>query len=222
MILEVTGADKARFADIFREMHRQRHAAYVIERGWTRLVGRQGQEIDAYDRAETRYLVCLENGAVEGSLRLMPTTGPHLLSEVFPHYVDAGRRITGDSTVELTRFCVAPEARRRGRSRWVVARLSLALFEHARSAGLTQIVSLVDTFLLPRMRAMHWSFAPIGPRIHYREGVAVAVAIEPSAETVGNLRAILAEPEHRPSGPPRPSRDRVCGKGRLDLVATEA
>ena len=69
------------------EHHQIRHRIYVEELQCRGLKPRADKrEYDQFDMDETVYVLALEEGRVVGGLRLVPTTGPHLIADVFPHF----------------------------------------------------------------------------------------------------------------------------------------
>lgn len=84
-----------------------RHKIFIERLGW-QLPVENGMERDQFDHPDTLYVVSREaNGAICGCARLLPTTEPYLLSEVFPHLL-AGAPIPNTRDVwELSRFAAA-------------------------------------------------------------------------------------------------------------------
>jgi acyl homoserine lactone synthase len=84
-----------------------RHKIFIERLGWT-LPVENGLERDEFDHLDTLYVVAREeNGAICGCARLLPTTEPYLLSEVFPHLL-AGAPVPHTQDVwELSRFAAA-------------------------------------------------------------------------------------------------------------------
>jgi N-acyl-L-homoserine lactone synthetase len=84
-----------------------RHKIFIERLGWP-LPVENGMERDQFDHPDTLYVVAREdNGAICGCARLLPTTAPYLLSEIFPHLV-AGAPIPSSPDVwELSRFAAA-------------------------------------------------------------------------------------------------------------------
>src|SRR3546814_17323406 len=63
-------------------------------------------EIDQFDDDDAVYLIALDQtGDHAGSLRLLPSNKPHILSELFPELCPAGVP-TGPTTYEVTRLCL--------------------------------------------------------------------------------------------------------------------
>src|ERR1044072_6552266 len=85
MIHVINSATRSLYRDELHDHFRIRHDIYVGERGWKALERADGLERDQFDTDDAIYLLGIDNGRVVGGSRLVPTTRPHLLSEVFPH-----------------------------------------------------------------------------------------------------------------------------------------
>ncbi len=85
-------------------MARYRHRVFVEKLGWD-LNCSDGLEIDQFDREDTVYVLGQDAaGAVIGTARLLPTTRPYLLGEVFPQLLN-GAPVPASPTIwELSRF----------------------------------------------------------------------------------------------------------------------
>jgi N-acyl-L-homoserine lactone synthetase len=88
-------------------------------------------------------------------LRLLPTTGPNMLRDVFPQLLD-GDTVESATIWESSRICTAGA---RGRleqnknSTRILSELILGIGEVAVSAGLTQIVSVFDARIFRVLKA---------------------------------------------------------------------
>ena len=70
---------------VMTELSRYRHKVFVEKLGWN-LKCTDGQELDQFDGPQARYVIGRNSGnAIIASARLLPTTQPYLLSEVFPY-----------------------------------------------------------------------------------------------------------------------------------------
>jgi acyl homoserine lactone synthase len=117
--------------------------------GWE-VVVRDGYERDRFDDENPLYLVSLDprSGEYRGSLRLLPTTGPNMLRDVFPVLLRDDEVIESATIWECSRICAAakdgqPE-RARGGVNYVLAELLVGICDVARLAGLTQILAVFD------------------------------------------------------------------------------
>ena len=90
--------------EVFSELGNYRHKIFVDRLGWD-LVTDNGQEIDQFDRADTIYVVAKNNaGRILGCARLLPTTRPYLLGEVFPELLNGLPPPSSPDVWELSRF----------------------------------------------------------------------------------------------------------------------
>jgi len=91
-------------AGIYPLMTSYRHKVFVERLGW-QLTTPDGMERDQFDRPDTVYVVASnELGDVCGCARLLPTTQPYLLSEVFPDLLNGLSPPSSADVWELSRF----------------------------------------------------------------------------------------------------------------------
>jgi acyl homoserine lactone synthase len=138
-------------------MFRNRAETFSNRLGWE-VVVKNGHERDIFDDANPLYLVSVDPDTDEywGSLRLLPTTGPNMLRDVFPQLLDGGY-IESATIWESSRICAAAIAgqpeRSRSRVNYVLSELILGIGEVAVAAGLTQIVSVFDARIFRVLKA---------------------------------------------------------------------
>ena len=89
---------------------RGRYQVCVRERGWTELERSDGRETDQFDTEDAVHLLAIDGRQVIGGIRLNPTTGPTLLSEVFP-YLSSGPLIRSPDVYDKNRPVDAKERR---------------------------------------------------------------------------------------------------------------
>ena len=81
-----------------------RHKVFVEQLGWE-LNTQNGEELDQFDRQDTVYVVAQDDsGQVFGCARLLPTTRPYLLGEVFPQLLNGLPPPNSPDIWELSRF----------------------------------------------------------------------------------------------------------------------
>lgn len=100
----VSGVSSSLKPDLISGMARYRHEVFVKKLGW-QLQCENGLEYDQFDRDDTVYVVA-RNDAQEiiGTARLLPTTQPYLLGEVFPQLLN-GLAVPASADIwELSRF----------------------------------------------------------------------------------------------------------------------
>ncbi len=113
-------------------------------------------------RPDATYLVVMDEAKEKhlGSVRLLPTTKPHLLSEVFPMVCDDGVPV-GDDIWEITRFCAATHLR--GRDSFMVqSHLAIGIVELALLYGITRYTCLAVPAFLSTIMAVGWECEPLG------------------------------------------------------------
>ena len=91
--------------DMVTRVARYRHEVFVRRLGWT-LGCPDGWEYDQFDREDTVHVVALDKrtGEIRGVARLLPTTRPYLLSEVFPGLLHGLPAPASAKIWELSRF----------------------------------------------------------------------------------------------------------------------
>jgi acyl homoserine lactone synthase len=100
----ISGTSTSLAAEVFVGLARFRHRVFVEMLGWE-LQTRDGLELDQFDRADTVYVAARnERGAVVGIARLLPTTRPYLLRDVFPQLLHEQPLPCTSAVWELSRF----------------------------------------------------------------------------------------------------------------------
>jgi N-acyl-L-homoserine lactone synthetase len=103
----ISGRSKDLTPEFETALAQYRHKIFIDRLGWTLPVD-EGLERDQFDHTETIYVVTREaDGTICGCARLLPTTEPYLLSEVFRHLLD-GKPVPKSRDIwELSRFAAA-------------------------------------------------------------------------------------------------------------------
>jgi acyl homoserine lactone synthase len=94
-------------ADIALAIAQYRHKIFIERLGWS-LPVENGIERDQFDRTDTVYVIARNaQDEICGCARLLPTTRPYLLSEVFPHLLSGLPMPSNHEIWELSRFAAA-------------------------------------------------------------------------------------------------------------------
>jgi acyl homoserine lactone synthase len=139
-------------------MFRSRAETFSGRLGWE-VVVKDGYERDRFDDLNPLYLVSVDPdvGHYWGSLRLLPTTGPNMLKDVFPQLLDEGQTVACSTIWESSRICALTLLGQPDRSRsgvnYVLSELILGIGEVAVLAGLTQVVSVFDARIYRVLKA---------------------------------------------------------------------
>lgn len=176
--------------DTLNSMFELRHEVFIKRLGW-HLDGQEGHERDQFDHDDTVYLV-LENDRkqVIASARMLPTTAPNLLSEVFPQLALPQSPPSSDLIWEVTRLAV--DHRKARHTCPNISNVSGALWcclaEFGLAMNLSHFVSVSDVRLERIMHRIGWSLRRLGDAIEI-DGIGVAgELVDVSHEVLGNLR----------------------------------
>jgi len=176
MIDVIRAEDRRLRLEMLEEMHRQRRRVFVDRLGWTlSVVG--DKEIDAYDGPEAIYLLCIDAGRLTSSARLLPTTGPHLMSELFPALCAAGVP-RGPGVWEISRFCVNPDVSGRNANRAQLFQIIAAVLEMGLVSGIDTATFIAGKALLPLALCAGWQTRLLGPSVPDGKDRITAVAAD--------------------------------------------
>jgi N-acyl-L-homoserine lactone synthetase len=146
MIQLIQGAYPGDKADILDKMFRLRAKVFNDRLGWQVKV-RDDRETDRFDELNPLYVVETdEQRNVLASLRLLPTTGPHMLSDVFNELMAPELIIRSPRVLESSRFAADTELLghlHNGLST-VTGALLCATLEISRVAGMEFVISVYD------------------------------------------------------------------------------
>ena len=187
MIYVLSGQDAVHFPKLMEQVYKLRYQIFVKEMGWTDLERGDGLEIDQFDYPEAIHHICVRNGAVVGYQRMLPTTMPNLLSDVFPNLCE-GALPLGPNIYELTRYGVAAAYRegRRGLST-VGSELMAGCVEWGLENGVNKVVIEFETIWVLRLLQLKFMARPLGfeTQIGRQKIVATELTFNPNT-----LRAI--------------------------------
>jgi N-acyl-L-homoserine lactone synthetase len=158
----ITEDNRRIFHDALTQMYQQRKTLFVDQMKWP-LETWADLEIDQFDRPGAIYLVETEaSGRVLQSARLLPSTGPHLLSEVFSPLC-AGEPPRGPNIFEASRFCPAPFVKKGEPRRRLLFRMIDAILETGLLFGIEQVSFVASAALAPLALNAGWDVVKLGP-----------------------------------------------------------
>lgn len=82
-----------------------RHKVFVEEKNWTELAREDGRETDRFDDEHAIHMLFVADGRVIGYQRMLPSTRPHLLTNVLSNLCE-GTPPVGPNIWEWSRYCV--------------------------------------------------------------------------------------------------------------------
>ena len=125
-------------------------ARVVAELGWDVPGAIEGYDRDQFDREDTVYLLVMNDARddVLACTRLNPTTGPHMMSEVFAHYCDLKPFPRDPGIWECSRYMI-DRSRCSSKDEQTKARkhLGLGLTEYCLSHGIRAISWLTHEYM---------------------------------------------------------------------------
>ncbi|MGY4259121.1 N-acyl-L-homoserine lactone synthetase [Bradyrhizobium sp. USDA 4516] len=145
--------------DVLRQMYGLRRRVFKDRLGWEVSIG-NNMELDIFDTLNPSYLVMLSNRKdVLGCVRLLPTTGPTMLSEVFSSLLEGEPMPRDQQVLESSRFCVDTErlghSPTGGLSR-ATFMLFAAMIEYLKCTQSRSIVTVTDVRMERILRRAGW------------------------------------------------------------------
>lgn len=161
MVRLVTGANKQKYASLLDSMFRDRKRIFVDELKWKVPVVDGVYEKDEFDTDDAAYLIAPTKDGTRhySSMRLLPTTGGHLLKNVFP-FLCEGDIPVGEDIWEVSRICTSPDIKEDART--ARRHMSIALIEFALLYGATRLTLVSHMEYLSRLLALGWECRPLG------------------------------------------------------------
>lgn len=140
---------------------RGRYDVFVRERGWKDLERPDGRDVDQFDTEDAIHLLAIDNHQVIGGVRMNPSTGPTLFTEVFP-YMCLTPLVGSPDVYETTRLWVAKERRGQETRPTVESLLVVGALELSLVLRLRKTRVLFETRWLSRNRKLGWTLTPLG------------------------------------------------------------
>ena len=144
-IIEMPEAD-AEASQKLDGMFRLRHEVFKERLDWE-VGSTAGRERDMFDDLDPVYIVCENAGEVLGSWRLLPTTGPYMLKDVFPELLHGLPAPVGEDIWEISRFAVSKRVAQNeslGTINTITNLLLDQLFAFAARRNISRIVAVAD------------------------------------------------------------------------------
>jgi acyl-homoserine lactone synthase len=164
------------FAEQLEEMYRQRHQVYVEKRGWKALARPDKREIDQFDNEDAVYLMKIDDsGHVLGAVRLIDTTKPHLMRDVFRHVVTLGDIPNDPRVYEMTRCYVTDSIGDKATQAQAAGEIMAAMEEYGLARGLTDYSVVSDLYFVPFMTIIGEGVKRLGEPYDYGEGTCIAM-----------------------------------------------
>src|SRR5688500_10495091 len=150
------------FAAALMEMHHDRKQVFVDRFGWRLPAKGSWLEVDQFDDDDAITLLARSpEGRHRGSVRLLPSSRPHMLSTLFSQLCPAGVP-SGDDCWEISRLVTNP-ADASGTTVLRVHRLlALALVEFAHANRIRRYTLVAESHRVPALLSVGWPVIPLG------------------------------------------------------------
>jgi acyl homoserine lactone synthase len=172
-------------------MHRLRARVFAERLAWSVKV-ENGWEVDQFDKLDPLYLVSEDTGGrIRGTVRLLPTTGPNMLSDVFSELLPANQTVRSPRIWESSRFSVDHEALAERSDKLInrtTAELLCGMTEVGMRAGLDFIVSVVDVHMERVLKRANCHCERLGEPKKIGKVTTIAGLWEIGDELLNNLR----------------------------------
>lgn len=183
--------------DLLESMYRLRKRVFRDRLDWS--VSISGElELDVFDALNPAYLLIVsDRREVVGSVRLLPTTGPTMLSEEFPLLLGATAMPQSLKILESSRFCVdTAQVGELGQN--LVRRATLMLFaamlDYLTLTGAEAIVTVTDMRMERILRRSGWPLRRISDPVQIGDTMALAGFLDASGSALERVRRLADLP----------------------------
>lgn len=171
---------------LLQSMFADRKRLFVDLFGWDVPVVDGKYEMDQFDNGHTVYLIADDGeGRHAASIRLYPTSEPHMLGTLFAHLCPLGVPVD-PRTWESSRLCLpqrhGADERRRLRNALFSAMVDVAL-----ARGIDRYTGVIPEAFRKEVLAMGWRAEPLGPAVRIAGGPIGAFLIEIDRDTPERL-----------------------------------
>jgi acyl homoserine lactone synthase len=194
MIYVIDSLNANDYPVLLEAMFRLRKRVFSDRLGWDVQIT-DGMETDLFDGLDPAHIISVdEQGNVVGCMRLLQTTGPHMLADVFSSILDGEPPLRSSTVWEATRFCVDTQRLSRGQGRntisYVTCEVMIGAFEFAMAAGVRDAVAVIDPVMNRVLqRSGNAPYGYLGSPKPMGKVVALAALMDCSVQRVASIRA---------------------------------
>jgi acyl-homoserine lactone synthase len=173
---------------VLRSMFAARKSVFVDLLKWDVPVIDGTYEVDQFDDEHATYLVLADTDHAHlASARLLPTTRPHILGDLYTELCDT-LPPQGRDIFEITRFCLDRRLSAADR-RCVRDHLVTGLVDHALTTGITSYVAIAGMGWFQQILTFGWQCRPLGSPVTIDGVSLIALSIEIDPDTPSRLAA---------------------------------
>lgn len=189
--IAISAAEYRGAADLIDSMHQLRAQIFRGRLEWDVDV-QQGREVDEFDSYRPTYILAVTSARqVVGCARLLPATGPTMMSVLFPDLEQTGLLRPHAAMVESSRFCVDTSleaGRAAGSLHDVTLTMFAAIIEWSMEQGYTEIVTGTDVRFERILKRAGWPMVRIGEPRPIGNTMAVAGLLPAGQESFERVR----------------------------------
>jgi len=190
MIRIITRENEAKHHKTLKACFQLRHKVFVKELGWKDLNNADNCEIDQFDTDDAVHIVVMDGERPVGYSRLLPSTKPHLLSEVFPHLATRNPIPKGPDTFEWTRYCVASSHRGGSAISKTASELIYGVLEYCTANNISSLTAVYEAVWITRFLELGFDVTPLGLPDHQDKHMIVGVHMKIVEHTMDITRTM--------------------------------
>ncbi|WP_162527235.1 acyl-homoserine-lactone synthase [Sphingomonas solaris] len=192
MIDTIHPDDRHAFSTPLMQMYHDRKRVFVDQLGWRLKTPGSWLELDDYDNDAAVYLMARDaaDGSHRGSVRLLPTTGAHLMEGVFADLCAEGP-VRGETIWEISRLVASVNGQAGSRLLRVHRLLALGLVEFAVLNRIDSYVLVAESQRVPALLSVGWRVTPLCLPTEYEGETIEALQIHIEADTLARMRTRL-------------------------------
>lgn len=174
-----------------------RYSVFVERLKWNLPHAAAGLEVDQFDHDNTCHVCLRDAGAIVGYARLLPTTEPYLLSEVFPELMNGAVIPRSSAVWEISRVSSldlrSPSARGRQADLGGLRTVLRAAVQCALEHDVTSLVSVSAVAMERVLSRLGVNASRVGPTMHLHGHSVVALRLELDGITKNALGIIFPD-----------------------------
>lgn len=192
MIDTIHPDDRHAFATPLLQMYHDRKRVFIDQLGWRLKTPGSWLELDDYDNDAAVYLMARDaaDGSHRGSVRLLPTTGAHMMEGVFSALCPDGP-VTGENVWEISRLVATVHGQAGARLLRVHRLLALGLVEFAVLNRIDSYVLVAESQRVPALLSVGWRVTPLCLPTDYEGETIEALQIHIEADSLARMRTRL-------------------------------
>ncbi len=194
MIITIDALNKHMFKPLLDDMFQLRARVFGDRLGWEVNI-ENGMEIDQFDHMDPGYVVGVDDEMnVISCARVLQTTGPHMLADVFSAILDGEPPLRSPNIWESTRFCVDTARLKRDDCKHTVStatcEMMVGILEYAKQSGVTDIITVIDP-IMDRVlkRSDNAPHGYVGKKVQMGKVPALAALLDCTNERIQRVRA---------------------------------